>query len=102
MASKRQRRDDEASLGLLAGLHGLPTMEAGIGPGEDLRDALGQSGENTGQMACDLPACRSIAITQLAPDIFSRLSQKGQNGLIALLTLVFRVITLAGAPIGRP
>ena len=48
-------------------------------------------------MASDLRACRPIAVTQLAPDIFSGLGQKGQNGLITFLALVFRVITLARA-----
>src|ERR1019366_167431 len=82
------RHDDERCLPFLIGLHCLPTIETSIRPGEDLYDALRESGENTLQMARDLLPRRPIAIAQLAPDVFSGFRQKGKDGLITLLALV--------------
>jgi hypothetical protein len=65
------RHHDERGPPFLLGLYSLPTIKPSIRPGEDLYDALRESGENTLQMARDLLACRSIAIAQLAPDVFS-------------------------------
>src|ERR1019366_3288899 len=84
-------------LPFLIGLHCLPTIETSIRPGEDLYDALRESGENTLQMARDLLARRPIAIAQLAPDVFSGFRQKGKDGLITLLALVLRVVAFPTA-----
>jgi hypothetical protein len=58
---------------------------------------LGQPGAHTLQVACDLFAGGPIPIAQLAPHVFPRLGQERQDRLIAFLSPVFRVVTLAPA-----
>ena len=61
--------DDEVRLGLLVGLDGFPTIEAGIGPRENGLDAFGQGPADTLQMACNLFPIRPIAIAQFSPNV---------------------------------
>src|SRR5208337_3148446 len=87
--------DDEVRLGFLVGLHGLPTIETGIGPGENLLDTLGQGRDHTAEMARDLFPIGPIAIAQFSSNVLVRFRYKSENGLIAFLAFVFRVIPLA-------
>jgi hypothetical protein len=48
-------------------------------------------------MARNLLPARPISVAQLAPDVLSRFRNKGQNGLVAFLPLVLRVVALAGS-----
>jgi hypothetical protein len=73
-----------------------PTIETGIGPREDRLDAFGQGRADTLHMACDLLPIGPIAIAQFSPNVFVGFGHKGENGLIAFLAFVFRVIALAG------
>src|ERR1035437_8286648 len=48
-------------------------------------------------MIADLLAAGTVAVAQLAPHVFSRLGDKRQHRLIALLAFVLRVVALASA-----
>jgi hypothetical protein len=49
----------------MVGLHRLPAIETGIGPGGDLLDTLGQGRDHTVDMARDLFPIGPIAIAQI-------------------------------------
>ena len=49
------------------------------------------------QMIVNLLASRTVAIVQFPPDVFARLGDECQYGLIALLPFVLRVVALASA-----
>jgi len=83
-------------LGFLVGLHRLRTIETGIGPGENLLDTFGQGRDYTAEMARDLFPVGPIAIAQFSSNVLVRFRYKSENGLIAFLAFVFRVIPLAG------
>jgi hypothetical protein len=62
-------------LGFLVGLHGFPTIETGIGPGENLLDTLGQGRSHCGDGAQSVShrADRHCAVLlQQAPTPISR------------------------------
>ena len=91
------RHHDVLPAFLLVSLDGFAAVETGIGAGVDALDALEQALLDGVQMRGDLLPIRPVAGTQLASCELLRLGDKAQNGLIALLAVVLRVIPLARA-----
>jgi Na+/H+-dicarboxylate symporter len=89
--------------GLLGGATGLVAIAIVIAvvflksATEKLVDGAEKRFERTLQMARDLLPIGSIAITQFPPNVLARFGQKGEYGLKAFLSFVFRVIALACA-----
>jgi len=73
-------------------LDGFPAVEARIRPRVDGGHLPRQGGDDALQMTRKLLPARPVCAAQLAPELLPGLRHKGQNGLEALLPLVFRVI----------
>ena len=63
----------------------------------DRPDTFRQGSESVAQMPGDLFARGPVAVAQLSGDVLPRLGQERQDRLIALLSLVLRVVALARA-----
>src|SRR5262249_6622426 len=87
--------DDELHATVFVSTYRIPTVESRIGPRKDRLHLSRQRCEHTLQVSCDLRTGRPISVVQLSADVFSRLRQKREDRLIALLTFVLRVVSLA-------
>ena len=91
------RHHDESPLQLLVGFNRLPAVEARIGPCVHDLHCSRQTLGNAFQMFGDLLAAGPVAAAQRARRVLPRLGDKAQDGLIAPLSLVLRVVALAPA-----
>src|SRR5215469_2825004 len=89
------RRQHEPAAMLLVRLHRLPTVQPRVGARITLLHTLGYGGKDSYQMLGDLFTRRALSFAQLAADVLPRLGQESQNWLIALLSAMLRVVSLA-------
>ncbi len=89
--------DHKLGVEFLIGLDGVLAVETRIGSAVDLLHARRQRRMHIPQMVADLLAAGPVAVAQFAPDVFSRLGDKRQHRLVALLAFVLGVVALASA-----
>jgi hypothetical protein len=90
-------RDHKSGIEFFIRFDGFPAVKPGINSPINLFHARREGGAHTPQMIANLFASGTIAVAQFAPNVFSRLSNKRQYRLVALLAFVLRVVALASA-----